>query len=139
MLTVVWPPLVLWVGVFAPTHVFTGFATPGAAMSLSGTNPPEASPFGTLPAPAAARAATCNACMDWIDNRERASVACDVCAIWPACCADEMAAFAAALVALFVALEQSKQRAPAGDGTASTAKSATALTVANSFSLRGTA
>src|SRR5215475_3689171 len=68
MLTVVWPLLVVCVGVLAPTQVVTGLAAPGALSPLSGTRPPMLRPFGTvLGAPAARpRAALCAARKAWI-------------------------------------------------------------------------
>src|ERR1700677_2319385 len=59
--TLVWPPLVVCVGVFAPLHVVTGFATPGPDNPLSGTSPPRMSPLGTLG----------NCCPGWFGSAPR--------------------------------------------------------------------
>ena len=129
MVTTVWPALVVWVGVLAPTQVPPSFANtelaaPGLASPLSGTNPPVARPFGTEDAAPIARprALFCTACMAWIACADRVSAFCAVCAT----CAEEIAAFIAEFVGLTVADEQRRQIACAG--VPLKGKSASALT-----------
>src|SRR5262245_858217 len=100
MLTVVWPPLVVCVGVLAPTQLVTGLATPGAARPLLGTKPPRLRPLTVLGAFAASPRATFWAArIAWIAWVARVIEACEFCAACCACCAADCAAFIAASVA----------------------------------------
>src|SRR5215469_9052259 len=131
METVVWPLLVLWVGVLAPTQVVTGFATPLPARPLSGSNPPEASPLGTALGRlrASALCALCIVRIAWIACVARVSEFWACAATAAACCALARAAACAVTAADTPLAPPGTRMLPARAGAAA-ANSVSALTLA---------